>query len=91
MNTISPLFTFITANPITSYLSYSLPLIFYTCNRDLKSYDNYHEKLWYMSINTFLITTNPITHIFILNDVYNDMFSKKKTIFSDYTLNKKNK
>lgn len=77
MNAISPLYEFITTNPITSYFTYATVLILYTCNKDLKSYDNYYQKLWYMSINTTLITLNPITHIFVLQDMYANFFNSK--------------
>lgn len=77
MNTISPLFTFVMSNPITSYFTYILPLIYYTCNSDVNKYtkyNNYHERLYIISMNTFLITVNPMTHVFILKDMYQKLY-----------------
>lgn len=79
MNTISPLFTFVTNNPIISYFTYTIPLIYYTCNSDVNKYTKYHEKLYMISMNTFLITVNPMTHVFILHDMYQKLYSVKYT------------
>jgi hypothetical protein len=77
MNTISPLFTFVTNNPIASYFSYTIPLIYYACNSDVGhlSYKSYHERLYMISMNTFLIILNPMTHVFILQDMYQKLYS----------------
>lgn len=74
---ITTILTFITGNPITSYLTYCTPLVLYTCN-DNGNGSTYQDKLITISINTLLIAINPIIHVFILHDMSQKLYGQCK-------------